>query len=249
MQTKQIDMKNLSKTTLFFSGKSLLCAALIAGAAFTSCTKTDNSPSAVTEDDAAEVVTEAVVPNSAGLAVQAQGAVTVSSNTYYSTLCGTAKDTAVSGSGSVGSAISWNYNFNWHWSLDCTAQEFDLTFRGLVNYTGPIITSADSSIATYAVTGLGAPSQWMVNVNYTRYGNKQFTNGRQLAFASQLTFTSTNIVIDKSTQKIVSGTAAVQLIGTDNAGKSFSYSGTLTFNGNNTGTFTFSSGHTVNITW
>ncbi|HJU45206.1 MAG TPA: hypothetical protein VJ647_00415 [Chitinophagaceae bacterium] len=246
-------MKTLLQPTTLFTGRKLLYTALIAGTvSFASCnSKQDDTPSEVSEDDVTEVVTQAVATNSGGLSVQMQGTVAVSTNLTYLTLCGTSKDTSVSGTGSIGNNISWDYDFNWHWMLACNSgipSRFDLTFRGLIEYSGPVINSLDSSIATYTVTNLNN-SQLSVDVTYNRYGTKQFKNGRQLSFNSLITLTASDVVVDKITQKIVSGTADIEIVGTDNRFKSFTYSGTLTFTGNNTGILTFASGHTVNISW
>lgn len=250
-------MKTREKSTPFFTSQKLLYIFTVAGIfSIASCTKKDDSSqqsTAVTQDDATEVVTQAVVNNGGGLSLQVQGTAMVSSNATYLSLCGLQKDSTVSGSGSIGSNISWSYNFGWHWMLTCnsgTPSQFDFTFNGGLTYEGPLMKSQDTSIATYAVTGLGGSStQWTINTSLTRAGVKQSKVGQQATFYAQVTITGSNLVVSKSTQKIVSGTATWQITGYDSFGKNVSYSGTLTFLGNNTGTITFANGHTVNISW
>lgn len=254
---KKINMKTLLKQSSMTTGKRFLYATFIIVAyAVASCKKDNNdmnAQSGVTEDDAVDVVTQSVDANSGGLSVQAESAATLSVNTGYLSACGVPKDSTISGSGTGTGPVSWSYNFNWHWMLSCTTnvpQQFDLTYRGRVNYDGPRITTNDTSSATLTVTGLGISStQWTVNGNLTRTGTKTSKVGRQLTFTCTSTFTSNDIKVDKVTKKIVAGTVVVDISGTSSNGRSFHYTGTLTLNGSNAGRLILASGHAFDIHW
>jgi hypothetical protein len=246
-------MNILSKPTNLLTGKKLLCTALIGGLiAFASCNKKDNSPSAVSEANATEVVTEAVAPNSGGVTAELQGTAIIDTNSNYRAACGVIEDTTISGAGSIGN-INWNYIFNWQWTLTCGSgnapSQFTFNFSARIGYQGPIMSSNDTTSSTYLVTGLDpSSSQWAVNATYNRTGVKELNDG-SLSFVGHVQLLSSNIVVTKSSQQIASGTATIEFDGYDNLNKSFNYSATLVFNGNRTATITYSSGHTANISW
>jgi hypothetical protein len=56
-------------------------------------------------------------------------------------------------------------------------------------------------------------------------------------------------LVDKTTLKIVSGSAAVKVTGSSSSGKSFSFAGTLTFLGSNKATLVLNSGASYAIQW
>jgi hypothetical protein len=59
----------------------------------------------------------------------------------------------------------------------------------------------------------------------------------------------TEAVTPESADQILSGTATVSISGSTSGGKSFSYSGTLTFNGSQTATPVFGNGNSYSISW
>lgn len=244
-------MKTLLKPAGLFTGRKLWCALFAGVVALTSCsTKNDNTPP-VTEEDAAEVVIQSVDPGSIGLAAQVRSTALVSANASYLGACGMEKDSTLADQGMIGNNISWAYNFNWNWELTCSENvpsQFDLSFKGVVNYNGPRMQSSDSSRATFIVTNL-SDDQLTVNATLERAGYKLSKIGRQLDFRAYVKLAATNLVVDKATQKILSGIATVEVSCVDRQNRTLEYIGDITFTGNNIAMLYFDNGYTKTLTW
>jgi hypothetical protein len=245
-------MRTLSNNKMLIFALTLLTGMTIATA---SCKKSSSSTSSTTDtvstDVAANAVTEAVTPASAGIVTQTQTATVVVSTGDFE--CGVTTDSSFAGSNAAGAAITYSYAFNSSRTLTCDngiPQQFAYQFTGSSAYTAPRISSDDSSAGQFTITGLQpAATQYTFNETYIRKGSENSLVGNQMSFTSTITIQASNLIVDKSTQQILSGTAAVSISGSTSGGKSFSYSGTLTFNGSQTATLVLGSGNTYSITW
>jgi hypothetical protein len=240
----------------------LLVAAGI-GMAIPACKKDDNSTidsSSVTYDDAGEAITESISSQSGGLVVQSTSAAAVAGNenarlgAKYADQCGIVHDTSfVVTNGSV-AGITFSYNFSWNWELSCNPNllptQFVFNYAGKASYDAPRMSSDDSAKANVIITGLTSDtSYYLLNQTYTRNGSQVSKIGKQRSFTSTITVTTTDLEVDKSTGKIISGTATASISGAGSGGKSFSYTGTITFKGDNTAVLTLANGNTYNISW
>jgi hypothetical protein len=245
------------------SGTLLLIASL--AVIIPSCKK-DSSGSTTSAtvgvDDAADAVTQAVTPESAGMVSQTEAAVVVLNNSGSSpvapsstvlTACGMTTDTVFAGSNASGAAITYSYSYSSSRVLSCNndiPQQFAYEFAGKWSYDAPRISSDDSASAQLTITGLQTDvSQYTFNGAYVRNGSETSKIGNKLSFSSSITLNVTSLVIDKSTDEILSGSADVTISGATSGGESFSYSGTLTFLGNKQATLVLGSGNTYSITW
>ncbi|MDR3716039.1 MAG: hypothetical protein P4L51_24810 [Puia sp.] len=245
------------------SATLLLIASLFV--ALSSCKK--DSPGSTTSstvgvDDAADAVIQAVTPESAGMVSQTETAALVLNNSAITTItssstvvsaCGITADTVFAGSNASGAAITYSYSYGSSRILSCKndiPQQFEYGYTGKWSYDAPRISSNDSANAQLTITGLPADSsQYTFNGSYVRNGSETSKIGNKLSFASTITLNVTNLGIDKNTDEILSGTASVTINGSTSGGKSFSYSGTLTFLGNKQATLVLGSGNTYSITW
>jgi hypothetical protein len=120
--------------------KTLLTASLGLTMIFSSCKKDGTTTAAVTEDEAAEVMVQAMDPASGGLALQTTAATTIAPTSSGSAKCGVAKDSIISGSGGTATR-SYTYNLNWHRLLTCGVgsipSKLDFTFTGSSTYSAP----------------------------------------------------------------------------------------------------------------
>jgi hypothetical protein len=252
--------------------RNIFAAVVAAALAFTvtSCHK-DNSASTsdtITEADAAQVTTDAVSPSTGGMVSQVSSSASIFSGatvtggtvssvnnhltTYSSTIpCGTTKDSTIAYASIGTSAPSFTYSLSWNYLLDCSVpSSFTLNFTGQGTYNGLVLSSSFNSTGKFVLTGLGATTtQFTFNSNYARTGTTTSKVGNQNTFNHSLTITSTNIVYDKTTQEIASGTATVSIKVTSTSGNSWTYGGTLTFLGNKTAKLVLNSGTTYNISW
>jgi hypothetical protein len=248
--------QTIMKTTNSFA--SFKNAILIFSAAFfiggiSSCNKDASTATpattTVTEAEAAEAVTDAVVPQSSGLTAQVSDATVMASSSFYT--CGLAYDSAITRSSVAGASTTYSLNLAWNWKLSCAnPASFAASFKGSSTYTATRMSSSDSSNGSFTITGI-EPSNtaYTFNSSYTRQGSQQSKIGNKNSFTSTITVNSSNIQVNKTTQQIVSGTATVSISGASSSGKSFSFNGTITFNGGKTATLVISGGGTYTITW
>ncbi|MET0635013.1 MAG: hypothetical protein ABWZ25_03230 [Chitinophagaceae bacterium] len=238
---------------IFRSVKSCTAALLLTAVLFSSCKKDDNNSddTAITEEEAAEVISEGVSNPSGGFAEQTVGATVIASKTYVP--CGQRSDTLIGGQSLPGAAISFSYRIEVARELTCIGflpEMYSFSYKGSNTYDGPRMSSDDKTTAAFNITGLmpTAPG-FILNQSYERTGTQQTKIGRKRSFTSTLKFNSTAIVVDKISQKISSGTAAVEFTGKVSSGREFNYGATITFHGNNTATLLFKNGTKVELAW
>lgn len=214
----------------------------------TSCKK-DNDITAVTEEDAADVVAASVMTTSGGVTAQAADAARIAG--IYVNACGVSKDTSVLYTNLPGAVITYSFAASWHWALTCgVTPRFDFSYAGNNIYDAPRVSSNDKVAATLSLTGLEPnASQYLYNLQLTRNGTEVSKVRNKNSFSSLLTITGSNIAINKQTLTIASGTAAVTISGATSGGKTFSFAGTLVFSGNRKGTLTLNSGTSYSIEW
>lgn len=221
-----------------------------------SCKKenTSSTTDSISEEDAAEAITQSVSAESGGMTAQSYNAIEVT-NTELSTLpCGITFDSSVSIASESGAAITYAANLSWNWTLTCNnlsiPEVLNFNISGSSSYNAPRMSSDDNSTASFKITGLQpSATAYTMNANYERNGTQQSKVLNKNSFSSTIILESTDLIISKTTQQITSGTATASISGASSSGKSFSYSGTVTFLGNKQATLVMASGNTYNIAW
>jgi hypothetical protein len=214
-----------------------------------SCKKDNSSvDTAVTEADAAELATNAVVTSTGGLALQINSSVAVYKTVTFT--CGAQKDSSISKSSVSGAVPAYNYSLKWSYLLNCSSNQLTANFSGSSSYDGLRMSSTDNSTGSFILGGiLPATAPYTLNTTYTRNGSQTSKIGRNNTFTSNLSITSTNVTVDKTTLQILSGTAAVSISGSSTSGKTFNFNGTLTYLGGNKATLVLNSGAAYAIQW
>ncbi|TFF39635.1 hypothetical protein [Mucilaginibacter psychrotolerans] len=235
------------------AAKLFSITALSIAMALSSCKKDSTAGNAVTEDEAAEVMVQAVDPASGGLALQTTAATTIALTNSSSAKCGVAKDSTITGTGSTATR-TYSYNLSWHRLLTCGVgsipSKLDFTFTGGSTYSGPRMSSDDNSTGAFTVTGLElGSSEYVVNQTYTRKGTQQSKVRKNRSFSSTVNIITTDVKVSKATQQITSGTGTVKVTGTASTGETFSYSATITFLGSKKANIVFASGTTYAVSW
>jgi hypothetical protein len=242
------------KAPIFMKIRTLATITLSTGILFTACKKDNNNSDDISDDEVAEAVTQSVSGSSGGMVVQTESTARMAGTGSTSFTCGQTKDTTIAGVSAAGATIVYSYSLNFNRTLTCAngvvPSRFQSNFTGTCTYTAPRMSSNDNSTAQLTVTGLEPSSTaWTVNSSYVRNGTQQSKVRLQRSFSSVITITSSNIVVDKATQKIVSGVAAVTFDGTGSGGTKVSRGATLTFLGNSKGTLTLKNGSSYSIQW
>lgn len=211
--------------------------------AFTfSCQKEDDAIAAqsnsINNDEAVAIVQYAMTGETGGMSTfiyDASAKATKANNPYY---CGLSKDSTVSKSGS-----NYAYSANYSWLVSCTAAKvpaslsFTLSTSGQYNVAK--ISSKDSGSGSLVYSGLEVKSSnYVFNGEYIRNGSQTLKVSTTKTVTSNLSISMSNLQVNKSSYQILSGKGTFSLTGTTSSGKSFSYNGTIVFNGNCTATIT-----------
>jgi hypothetical protein len=236
-----------------------------------SCKKdSTSSNTSVTTDQAADIAASSLAENSEGLAsvtddiaVNAQGissvntgGLTINSNGRATSSvhqeCGTTLTDSVTRAITIDS-VSINYFFKYSHTLNCNASSLPdnlvntLAYSG--SFNGPRLSSSNSGSATVTIAGLTqASANFVLNGEYKRSGSFQSKVGNKATGNSNVDIVGTNISLSKPDRKILSGNATISITGTGPRGVSFSYTGTIVFNGDNTATLTINGdAYTINV--
>ncbi|MGB6151829.1 MAG: hypothetical protein WBG48_07550 [Pricia sp.] len=211
-----------------------------------SCDREDNNfgdAAQVTEEEALEMVQTSLTSEAYGMPIQATDAATLDSDSTAKTMyeCGVLNSISMTRNSAENAAIKFTHSIDYLFSLVCDGDKpkaFAIEFEGNGTYSSPRMDSDDivtyeavlSNIAesgsTYAYTG-----------SFTREGT-QTTRiaGRTRNFDSTLSIESSGVSIDKETRKILEGSSTFSLTGTLSTGETFSYIGTVTYEGNGAAT-------------
>lgn len=217
-----------------------------------SCKKDASATSSIiTEADAVELTSNAVLPGSGGLVSQVNSSIPVLKN--FALDCGIRKDSTITRSSVTGAVPSYNFVFKANYLLTCSGALPSLltfNFTGTSVYDGTRMSANDTGTGTIVLTGFDAKStSYTANTTYARNGTEISKIGKKNTFTSTLTFQSKNILVDKTSLQIISGTAMVVVDAVSSSGKAFGYNGSVIFNGGNTATITLNSGTSFNIKW
>lgn len=221
-----------------------IAAAVTATGIFAACNKPDKANNAyippISDVDLANVISAGVSFNSNGFAeeITAISNYSVAKGLYTTTpslQCGIAFDTSFTRS-SNSTAGSYMYGDDLNFTLSCIAgapDSLNVTQEMHGSYALSQISGTDGSTAQLVVKQLQpAYSSIIINGTYIRTGTDSSKIGTKPTFSSVITYTLSNITLDKTTQKITGGVATVGITGFSNTGVAYQNSGLLTFDKN-----------------
>lgn len=245
-----------SKAALLF-----MCVATGMTVVVSSCKKNDQEESApaVSQAEVATVVNSAVT--NGGVAAQTSAAATTASM-YLSARksakttgddCGYTDEDSFQFSSDANASTTFSIDYTYKFVITCAAdqyQSFGFTFAAKTSLATNKIAVADTSAATFTITGLEDASKNLVfNQAFDNKASLISKDGTGNSFYSTLKYTATDVTVSKSTLQIISGTAAVKITGTTTAGKSFSYEGQIVYKGGNKAVFTITGGSSFDLQW
>lgn len=235
---------------------------------FSGCSDDDNEPSeqSLSEDEITEIVKSSLVD---------EGGIVLDINFMSNTLANTAGrpdgenknstddlslancNQTISQSSTNSNTIdnrTWTVISNWSWTLLCDEESnsisWDLDGNGSLEFDGPNLSKDITRTHDFNITGIEpSSSEWIYNANHNRSGLIQSNVGNQNSMITNLNYGSTDIIVSKATQQIVSGTFEVDFTATLPNGNIIIRGATVVFNGNQTATVTFNNGNTFDISW
>ncbi len=215
-------------------------------AAFVACKDEEvDAPNAISAEEAAVMVGSSFASNSSGLyfvskesAKKSQDILKDNAGGRVAT-CGVSQSVDLSGTSPVGGTTTWSYDFGYNFSLNCNAEELpdnikvNLSYRGA--FDGPKLAFEYSGLSELELKGLEESSEdFLANGFFKRSGSFEIKHGNKKAGSSSTDITFTDVSIDKSTHKIVSGSSSFLLTGSVSGKGTFRYEGTVVFDGDDT---------------
>lgn len=138
--------------------------------------------------------------------------------------------------------VTANYTTTWNWTVHCnnlkipTSLDFGTSSSG--EYETMHMASDDNASSDWTIGNLLTGSSYTLQGSYTREGSQTSKVRDQNSFTSDLNVIITSLNVNKNTLRIDSGSATFTLTGSGTGGNSFSYEGTIIFNGNGAATIT-----------
>ncbi|MCI4648038.1 hypothetical protein [Phaeodactylibacter sp.] len=219
---------------------------------FTSCEKTDETIENISESDAAEIIEASLQANAGGLVTNIEDIVEQLVTAVTSgELCDTLYSSTIE-EDFQGAKIQASYTSELSYEMTCNAVEIPqtATFSILTEsmYSSSRIESDDNGNFTGNATNL-QPSSLTMNINgdYSQTGTQALNFMEQKNISSTLTATLSTLQISKQDFEIESGNAILSWTGST-SDETFSFEGTIVFNGGNTATLTIN-GTTYQIDW
>jgi len=211
------------------------------------CKKSNNtnpSNGNVSNQEAADMVAGSISLNSNGvanLAADASFDAAVISETPNA--CGTIKSDSISRHSPAGAMYSYSYNVKYKFVVNCNSNNVPdslsstLTYSG--SFSGPNLSSSNSGSSVFDVNGLlPAAKNFVINGEFKRAGSFSSKIDTSNHGNSNIDIVINSLTLTKPNRKIVSGNAAISITGDVPRKGSFTYTGTLVFNGNGTATLT-----------
>lgn len=226
----------MKKTKLFFAA-CLLCIAA-------ACNDDDDSSSAMTSEEAADVVGSSLAVNSSGLtavvnaSVEGTDAALAASDGGRTAACGYTNELTFSANNLPGAIITYSYDYSYSYILTC-ADDIPQSLAVNTSYDGqfdaPRLASQHSGTGNLTITALNeSATSYIINGDYNRSGAFQSKIRNKNSSTSTVDFSIDDVTVDKTNQKILSGTASVTITGSVTGKGSFTYTATVVFEGNGT---------------
>jgi len=219
----------LSRQLYVLGALALICLA--------SCHKSRSSGKiyVATETDAASIITNDLLPAYGGLVSQLNLCLTI--NKQLS--CGV-KDTAFNGTNPTTSTVTFSYQLQSRNQVDCTNKSSTITFTAKHTYEGAVFVGNGE--------GLTNKNTNRLILSFKRSGTQRIRSINPHNISSTIELKSSNLVTDKLTCKIISGTAEITIYNT-NQPSLYTYSGKITFLGNGKAVVVLNSGTSYHISW
>jgi hypothetical protein len=208
--------------------------------------KKDNDSNSISSDEAAEQIALAFGGNSAGLVLSIEKntnytADLVDTTSKKSGICGFSASVSKAFSNTIGASISYSFTYNYNYLVACLLTGIADTMKVDFDYTGNFSSKRFQTQAngtgSWIISDIG-PDDGFYNFNgsFVRNGNAKSLVANQNSIESITTIKIIDVLVRKTDGKIWNGTASITISGSVPDKGAFSYSASLTFNGDNTAT-------------
>jgi len=234
---------------------NLIFIALFTLISLFSCKKDDDKTevlTAVSNDEAAEIVANSMGTNSGGAGF-VMGSTSSLGSGYNKAEKSALADTSFIVSYTYGDA-SFDFEVSYTWEIlmnpSMKRPELDITFSTVGKAISPKISSDGTSTGKYVFYGLlETDPNYVMNGTFKRTGTTTLKISQEKSITSELNITFTELKYNKTGFVLESGTATVNLIGLTSDGKTFDINGSIVYTNSSTATLTIGDkSYTINVT-
>jgi hypothetical protein len=231
-----------------YSGFRLIAFFLISVTMLTSCN--DDEEQVVPEIEIAQTILSSLSPKGAGVVDQFQQAAYAADITKI--YCGMSFDSTIHKVRTDANFIH-DYLVIWNWQVQCVAEnadtvKSDYTSEGF--YENARLRSNDVSDGSVAVSQFNESSPYYaIAGSIFRVGTQQMKVREKMNFSSAITYTFTQVLLNKNDFEIAGGSMTVSITGSKNTEGDYRYDGTITFGANKTATLVLNSGEVYQGDW
>lgn len=247
----------MKRKNVFQKGTKIVVFLLVSTLSLTSCNKDDDNSSDIQESEVVDAVDNSLSTDTNGMAKSMNTAVVYAEDENLDTAtpnlnCGQLYTDSYAENYSS-TNYTYNYSASCSYQLSCNAdgaaQSFSYDVNRAGDYDTPRMSSNDNAVAQWNISDLeAANANTLFNGSYVRTGTQVSKVRNQNTFSSTLTYSLSNIAVNKTTHQIASGSATVTFTGVSSTGNQYTYNGTITFNGDNTATLVINgNSHTINL--
>ncbi len=220
-------MKNLKIATI------LLAAIVMASG----CKKSDETPVVdATIEEAASIMATSMCTSNAGTLSQIEDAVELSQNLKIKS---TLTDSSFTITSATGAVITYQYQVNYSYGF-LNPNNYQLAYTSTGSYNSPNVNATVSADGSVNITGFLTGDYYTVNGQSGREGTFTMKIGSNSSITGSVSTTLVNFQVNKTTGILESGTATIIVSGNTSSGRTLSFTGTLVYTGNYTGTLTIS---------
>lgn len=235
----------------------------------TACSKsTDEAPeinAVITDEEAVKLIEDALAANSQGIASDItelttlakripqlqENQIAMDRSNPFDLECNVTQDTAFTFSENIAN-FSTDYALNASYKMNCNQFNIPQTLEynkiGTGSYESTRLIAENTSESAWSLSNLIMGTEFILGGNYTRTGTYQSKVRNQKEFSATLILSASNLSVSKTMQMLVAGETTVNLSGTDGDGNEATFSGTITFIGNQMAVLILN-GETYEIDW
>jgi hypothetical protein len=202
------------------------------------------SAGSVSNDEAADMVANSLSVSSNGV-VNIAGDVTSQATSFARSHlgCGTLRSDTISRQSPSGSSTTYTYNLQYNYVVICGTDSKPDSLSSSLIYSGSFnsanLSSSNSGSTIFGVAGLdSAASDFVINGEYKSSGSFSSKIDTANHGSNNIDIAIKALTLKKTNRSIASGTATIVVNGSVPKRGSFSYTGTLVFNGDGTATLT-----------
>lgn len=208
------------------------------------CKKSDDSSTSVTNAEVADMVASSLSANSSGL-VMSSADITVNAQAVFDLNigCGNTKNYSVTHSSPAGASVSYSDTFSYGYTLNCNANNLPDNITGTASekgtFDGPRSSSTSTGTASFRVAGLTPTATvYAINGEFKRAGTFASKVESKNTSSTTITLTITNLLINKTTKLITSGSATITVTGSTTKNAAINFTGNASFTGDGKATVT-----------